>query len=250
MAAAEKYIANFLKGFTDDGYCSEGIGYWNYGYGCFVRLGHMLVGATGGQVDLFALPKARSAGLFARRMEITPGVYPAFADCSVGSTPSGEIMAYVTRRYELAPTDWEQRGISACRWLDEFGVFSFTFQDASGTRTAEAPGNRDWFENAGILICRGAKTVAGLPVGVALKGGHNEEHHNHNDVGSYVFCMGDSMTLVDPGAEVYTRRTFSADRYREQRVELVRASGSPRGRPTAEDRSFRGGPGVETGADR
>ncbi len=54
VAAAEKYIANFLKGFTDDGYCSEGIGYWNYGYGCFVRLGHMLVGATRGQVDLFA----------------------------------------------------------------------------------------------------------------------------------------------------------------------------------------------------
>ena len=111
VAAAEKYIANFLKGFTDDGYCSEGIGYWNYGYGCFVRLGHMLVGATRGQVDLFAAPKARSAGLFARRMEITPGVYPAFADCSVGSTPSGEVMAYVTRRYDLAPTAWEQRDI-------------------------------------------------------------------------------------------------------------------------------------------
>ncbi len=146
VSAAEKYSANFLKGFTDDGYCSEGIGYWNYGYGCFVRLGHMLVGATRGQVDLFAAPKARSAGLFARRMEITPGVYPAFADCSVGSTPSGEVMAYVTRRYDLAPTAWEQRDISACRWLDEFGVFSFTFQDASGQRTAEAPGNRDWFD--------------------------------------------------------------------------------------------------------
>ncbi len=102
MAAAEKYITNFLSGFTEDGYCSEGIGYWNYGYGCFVRLGHMLQGATGGQVDLFAIPKARSAGLFARRMEITPGVYPAFADCSVGSTPSREIMAYVSRHYELA----------------------------------------------------------------------------------------------------------------------------------------------------
>ncbi len=50
-------------------------------------------------------------------------------------------------------------------------------------------------------------------MGVALKGGHNDEHHNHNDVGSYVFCIGDSMTLVDPGAEVYTRRTFSAERY-------------------------------------
>jgi hypothetical protein len=48
---------------------------------------------------------------------------------------------------------------------------------------------------------------------VALKGGHSAEHHNHNDVGSYVYCIGDSMTLVDPGAEVYTKRTFSSQRY-------------------------------------
>jgi len=30
-AAAEKYVENFLAGFTPDGYCSEGLGYWNYG---------------------------------------------------------------------------------------------------------------------------------------------------------------------------------------------------------------------------
>ena len=153
----------FSSGFTDDGYCSEGIGYWNYGYGCFVRLGHMLCGATGGKVDLFAMPKARNAGLFVRRMEITPGVYPAFADCSVGATPSREIMAYLSRRYELAPTDWERGGVSSVRWLDEFGAFSFIFQEPAPAATAlqpaaEPPGNRDWFEDAGILICRGART--------------------------------------------------------------------------------------------
>ena len=80
-------------------------------------------------------------------------------------------------------------------------------------QAAQPVDRRDWFENAGILICRGANTAAGVPVGVALKGGHNAEHHNHNDVGSYVFCVGGSMPLVDPGAEVYTRRTFSSDRY-------------------------------------
>lgn len=213
VAAADKYVANFLNGFTDDGYCSEGIGYWNYGYGCFVRLGHMLAGATGGKVDLFAEPKARSAALFARRIEITPGVYPAFADCSVGATPSPEIMRYVTRRYELAPSTWELHDDISARWLDEFGVYAFLFDANTASQPAETPALRDWFENAGILICRGAKTAAGIPVGVALKGGHNAEHHNHNDVGSYVYCIGDAMTLVDPGAEVYTKRTFSSERY-------------------------------------
>jgi len=214
VAAAEQYIAHFLRGFTADGYCSEGISYWNYGYGCFVRLGHMLDGATGGQVDLFAQPRARSAGLFARRIEITPGVYPAFADCGVGAQPSRDIMAYVSRRYQLQPTSWERGGLGSVRWLDEFGVFSFLIQKPDSTpQAAETPGIRDWFEDAGILICRGGQIRGGLPVGVALKGGQNEEHHNHNDLGSFVFCIGDSMTLVDPGAEVYTRRTFSSERY-------------------------------------
>ncbi|MGD9498806.1 MAG: hypothetical protein AB7Y46_21105, partial [Armatimonadota bacterium] len=31
IAAAEHYSQNFLNGFTPDGYCSEGLGYWNYG---------------------------------------------------------------------------------------------------------------------------------------------------------------------------------------------------------------------------
>ena len=214
VASAEKHIDSFLRGFTDDGYCSEGIGYWNYGFGCFVRLGHMLHGATGGHLDLFALPKVKNAGLFARRMELAPGQYPAFADCTVGATPSREIMRYVTRRFNLTPTAWEQRGESQLRWLDELGVFAFVFDPpGAGEQVTAEPALRDFFQEAGILVCRGARTEGGLPLAVSLKGGHNAEHHNHNDVGSYVVCVGDSLPLVDPGAEEYTRRTFSRDRY-------------------------------------
>ncbi len=50
-------------------------------------------------------------------------------------------------------------------------------------------------------------------MGVALKGGHNAEHHNHNDVGSYVVVVGKKPVLLDAGAETYTARTFSKDRY-------------------------------------
>ncbi len=213
IAAAEKYITSFLKGFTADGYCSEGIDYWNYGFGCFVRLGHMLNEVSGGEVDLFALPKARVAGLFARRMEIAAGAYPAFADCTVTSTPNPLLMRYVSRRYGLPPTNSQRSRSCRFRWLDEFGVFSFALEDEAAVAAPAKPARRDWFKDAGVLICRGATAGRGVPVGVALKGGHNAEHHNHNDVGSYVFCIGGELPLVDPGAEVYTRRTFGRDRY-------------------------------------
>ncbi len=38
IVAAEQYSKNFLRGFTSDGYCSEGVGYWNYGFGRYVQL--------------------------------------------------------------------------------------------------------------------------------------------------------------------------------------------------------------------
>jgi hypothetical protein len=50
-------------------------------------------------------------------------------------------------------------------------------------------------------------------MGVALKGGNNAEHHNHNDVGTFVVVVDRTTLLVDPGAEVYTARTFGPKRY-------------------------------------
>jgi hypothetical protein len=70
---------------------------------------------------------------------------------------------------------------------------------------------QDVFKQAQIYIFRAPK--AEIPFGAAIKGGHNAEHHNHNDIGSYVIALGDKMPVTDAGAEVYTRRTFSARRY-------------------------------------
>jgi hypothetical protein len=70
---------------------------------------------------------------------------------------------------------------------------------------------RTWFSQGGVLICRSATNDR--PFAVSLKGGHNAENHNHNDVGSFIVVAGKSMVLVDPGSEVYTARTFSPHRY-------------------------------------
>jgi len=49
--------------------------------------------------------------------------------------------------------------------------------------------------------------------GAAIKGGHNGQHHNHNDVGSFVVAVRGKAPLLDPGSEIYTARTFSDQRY-------------------------------------
>jgi hypothetical protein len=216
-AAAEQYIKNYLHGFTPDGYCSEGLGYWNYGFGRYVMLAETLRQAGG--ADRMDAANVRRIAWFARRMEITPGVYPAFADCHIGAQPSLQLTAFLSRRYGWGFKETESRGLGLAAGpttsLFELGLFGFP---NSATAMPEArtdpspPPLRDWFPDAGALICRPAAGNRHA-LGAAIKGGHNAEHHNHNDVGTFVVALDRSTPLVDPGGEVYTARTFSARRY-------------------------------------
>ena len=216
VAAAEHYSKNFLKGFTDDGYCSEGLGYWNYGFGYYVMLSEMILQATGGELDILQNDKAKQAARFGSKIEIANGVYPAFADCSVRAKPSSSLMYYVSRHLGLGLRSWETFDpVSSGGSLYQSMMYSFpnsASKAAPARGTSSGPGIRSWFENAGVLICRPASDSS-CRLAVALKGGHNAEHHNHNDVGSFVVVLGDRPLLLDPGAEVYTARTFSSKRY-------------------------------------
>jgi hypothetical protein len=125
-------------------------------------------------------------------------------------------MYFVSRRFAMGLQRWEEIDpVGADGSLYESMIYSF---DNSASRTQPAsvasagPGIRSWFDKAGILICR-PPTGSASQLGVALKGGHNNEHHNHNDVGSFVVVLGDTALLLDPGGEVYTARTFSSRRY-------------------------------------
>jgi hypothetical protein len=229
VAAAERSMRYFLSGFTADGYCSEGMGYWNYGFGRFVMLAETLHQASGGRIDLLADKKAQAAAMFARNLEILPGVYPAFADCPPGAKPAVEIVDYLNRRYGwgmktadkpavLTPFDFRPGVVEIAVWY---------FPNSAGRQPAAhaappASPLRSWFYKAGILICRPAAGRNGL--GAALKGGHNAELHNHNDVGSFVVALGTATPLLDPGAEVYTARTFSPRRYESN---LLNSFGHP-----------------------
>jgi hypothetical protein len=214
VAAAELYSAYFLKGFPADGYCTEGLGYWNYGFGHYVMLSEVVRQATAGKIDLVARPDAQAPATFGTRIQIINSVAPAFADCPVYPKADPELMVYVNRRFSL--------GLAACDEnpaatvpsdLTAEAVYRFDNAAAETPPATNAPYRlRDFFNTAGILIARPA-LHSDCHIGVALKGGNNNEAHNHNDLGSYVFVLNKKCLILDPGSEHYTARTFSAHRY-------------------------------------
>jgi hypothetical protein len=214
IAAAERLISCYLAGgFTPDGYCVEGLDYWNYGFTNFVLLAENVRQATGGKVDLLTRPQAMQPALFGLRSEIFRGVYITIADCDPGVAPSDILMNYLYRRLGSNFARWREAKLSGT--LYEQLTWGFLPPDLPQIHSEEDLGDipwRSWFPKGGVLICRpgaGAK----VPFAVAIKGGNNGVNHGHNDVGSFSVVAGKTMVICDPGGEVYTARTFSAHRY-------------------------------------
>ena len=209
---AEGSVPYALAGYNSDGYCSEGMGYWNYGYGHHLMMGLSLRAATGGKVDLFADPKTKTVMEYAYGFQIQSGKSPHFADG--GGNPSPVLLA-------LGRQVWPDLVSTAALKSPVMGFDTAYFSlRAFGQEPAPCPPTMDvlplrtWFPDAQVLISRfdqGRRN--GLLMGIAIKGGHNAELHNHNDVGSYTIMIDGCEMCGDPGGEVYTRRTFSKDRY-------------------------------------
>jgi len=211
-AAGEHCIRHYLSGFTPDGYCAEGIGYWNYGFSHFILLTETLRQATHGKIDLLQDDTAIAAARFCRRSEILPGIFPTISDVTPGTKPSVPFVAYVCRRLALPgdePLASDKLGLALG------ALFSSLPADVPRARNLAADRDdplRSFFPGGGVLITRNGP-ANGRAFAAALKGGNNDEPHNHNDVGSFSVVLDGQMLVCDPGGEVYTRRTFSAHRY-------------------------------------
>lgn len=210
------YSENFLKGFTPDGYCGEGTGYWNYGFGHYILLSEIIRLATSDKIDLLARKEALAPATFGARWEVAQGVCPPFADTSPGDRPSAYLIKFINERYGLAPKADPKRDRNFGGRLifdDMLYLFPVPFQGAASAEAAPATSPlRSWFDSAGILLSRPAPGSA-CRLATAIIGNNNGVNHNHNDVGSFIVLVGDRMVISDPGGEQYTKRTFSAQRY-------------------------------------
>jgi hypothetical protein len=217
VAIAERYHQNFIAGFLSDGYCTEGISYYNYGFGRFASLREIVFKATNGKLDFFDHPKMKKIAAFPINSEIVNDTYPAIADCKTGTKPSRNIVWYATQNVGIDGGRYDQAK-SVPTTLDLVADVMYEFPNTASEKTTENKSGkttvplRSYFDAAGILTVRPGE-VAGHSLGAVFKGGRNNEHHNHNDVGSYTIAAGSALIMGDPGAIPYTAKTFSDERY-------------------------------------
>ena len=214
VAAAEHYIQHYDSGFQSDGYDTEGLGYWNYGFSHFVELRENLFRATNGKIDLLANSKMQKVALFGAEFPMTPDNAAAFGDAGVMPHADLHLMAVIDRIFQIPPVQ------------PPLPVQSFGVQHAGLTSLAldlfpvpgdelpapESLSHRDlqkYYADSGVLVSRAAP---GQKLAVTIKAGGNTTH-SHNDIGSFAIGLGDVQPVGDPGGpHYYTGATFGPHR--------------------------------------
>ena len=209
-------LDNFTAGYAPDGGCNEGPSYWNAAGASYFDCLETLSDLTGGKVDLYGDPLVRAICEYEAKMYINGNRFVNFADCPPSFHPDGSM---ISRMGKKCGSDLLVAfGDAMAGYGDVLPSTSFIYRGLCNLMTPAhassgcAGAKRVWFPNLKVMTAReNEKTDEGLFV--AMKGGHNGESHNHNDVGNIMVYYDGKPVLIDTGCGRYSKKTFSAQRY-------------------------------------
>ena len=207
-------LADYLETFDSQGGSSEGPDYWSYGFGNFVVLAHLLHARTGGAIDLLAEDRIREIALFPVRTVLTQGLWASFSDSDSTPTFHPGLLSHLAQRLQAPElTELGMRNDFAVNGFNQFAwplrQFAWPLPDRN---EAYGGGVHDWFADMAWMISRLDPDDPGS-LRLAVKGGHNDEMHNQNDVGSLIVASGAKVVLTDPGRGRYSKAYFGPERY-------------------------------------
>ncbi len=219
----EKACETFIKSYPDDGGCDEGTHYWDRAAASLFETLYLL--KTTGRTSLLTTyhTKIQAMESYIYKMYIGHDYVVNFADAHgnrsllnvniaypFGLAMKDSIMrqyaAYVGAQNDIlhhAAQCYQRSG----NWpsLPRELIFLQHIQSFLKETPREPMIHNVWMPVLQIMTARDPF--------VAFKGGHNDESHNHNDVGSFIVYMDGEPLLIDPGVGEYTSKTFSKQRY-------------------------------------
>lgn len=220
-------LDRYRRSLPSDGGCDEGAGYWWNGPARLAASALLLHRASGGAVDLITSPPLDELARFPMRMDLGRGWRVSFADCRARPErrPPWQLLhrwARLAGLDDVAAHAAAQRDRSTADVSSSDGLallLGSLLDDA--WRDASPDGMplkaSVWLPETEVFVAREREADADGLV-VAAKGGHNDENHNHNDVGSYLVAVDSVPVLVDLGQQTYTSISFSARRYEQMSV--------------------------------
>ena len=236
-----KSVDKFIAYVKEDGACEEGPAYWGHAAGKLYDYLQIMHYATGGKVPFFEDAQIRDMGEYISRSSVSEGWVVNFAD-------AGAKMSFVPSliyNYGKAVSSDEMQDFAiynlARKAEGRFAaprpvVGNDIFRALESMKPLAEMSVRVEQLNAKIAAGQSLESLlAGLRTSVpdytwypetqfcyikndsdwffAAKGGHNNESHNHNDIGTFILYKGSVPVFVDAGVGTYTKSTFDRNRY-------------------------------------
>lgn len=219
-------LDRFVASIPADGAIDEGYSYWWNGAGRALEALDLLHHATAGTLDATRVPAVRETARFPHRMQVAGPWYVNVADGPARPTPDqpwhvlhrwgrllgdDAVTAHAASHADPGrPLVTEHAGLGrALRGLTDL---AWVAAGRSGTTPGAPLPLETWLPSVELLVAREqAGSTEGLTL--AVKGGHNDEHHNHDDVGSVIVALDGVPVVVDAGQPTYTAQTFGPGRY-------------------------------------
>lgn len=195
----------FLKGFGDDGICLEGIHYWGYGFGFFTYFAQLLYEFTDGQENLLAAPICQKTAFFQEYAFLRRNHTISFSD---GERVGSFLPGLTHKLHQIFGTKVLPLEYAAfTEYCHRFPAYlrNFFWVDPDAPVCVAAEKTDRYFPTSQWFISSTGE------LGLAAKSGHNDEPHNHNDIGGFLLACDAGQILCDFGAGEYTRDYFMPD---------------------------------------
>lgn len=215
ICAALQY---FLGSFADDGACMEGLGYFTYGMTYFVGFADQLYQYTNGKIDLLESEKCKKMAEFQQKCYFSKGRTLSFSDGNSRDRFRMGLTAYLAMRFSnVSIPNMERAGgfhqDSCYRFMGNYRDIIWTEKYLEMLESGKMEDKNGVVEAGQVVLPMAQWSICNAENGngCALKGGDNDEPHNHNDVGNFLFIKGEELLLTDLGAGEYTRQYFRAE---------------------------------------
>jgi len=221
VAKAIYTLDNFINPYPRDGGCDEGPSYWGRAGASLYDCLELLHSATNGEIDVYDDQLIQNIGKFIYRVQIHDRYFINFADAPAMLTPSPALVYGFGKRINdpkmMALGVWSahKQDIQNNGLTDSIGRLLpalFSLEDVLEAEPTPPLPRDVWLDEIQVMVARDREgTSDGLFV--AVKGGHNAESHNHNDIGHFIVHIDGKPVIIDAGVETYTAKTFSSRRY-------------------------------------
>jgi hypothetical protein len=210
-------LGAYLATFDEDGGTSEGPGYWSYGFGHYVLIAQLIEQRTAGQLALMDGELIRKIAAFPLRTMLSSGQYVSFSDTPRQAALIAAMLTYLGRRLAVpglrALAQQPISNLSSGLNVDfSWRLRSLLWDLPQPAAAAVTLARHDWYNGMQWMIARHDPADPDALV-LAAKGGHNDEMHNHNDLGAFIVQVKQEALLTDIGCGHYTLQYFGDERY-------------------------------------